>query len=204
MSYTPNIPNSSDARAESQIQILSNYQTLNSVWAVNHVPLTSTDTQGQHNVLTLRNQSGDPTTASNQVALYNKLVSSIPELFFRPASNGTPIQLTYPSLTNGTPNIIVGTGYTNVIQQSFIAGPFVIYAGYIFNENGLADLIAAIALTPTSTLIYANANQSGSSSVFNSAYALNLNNPNPGNFSIGISGIQNTKVTIVYYFAIGM
>jgi len=210
MSYTHNIPNSSDARAESQIQILSNFQTLNSVWSVNHTPLTSTESQGQHKVLTMRNQTVDPTTAANQVALYNKLVSSIPELFFRPASNGTPIQLTYPSYTTGNPTVVVvagPTGYTNYIWQTFVPGPFVIYAGYITNPlpTGLQN-INSVQLSPVSNLLYVNANQSAQGVVtgnLTGATATGLNGAGPGSFQLIISGVVNAKCTVAYYFAIG-
>lgn len=111
MSYSSSIPNASDPRAQSQGQILANFQAINSVWSVNHNNLIGTDPQGQHKVLTIRPQTVDPTTTATQVGLYVKNVSSIPELFFRPKSNATPIQLTYPTIS-------AGSGDT---QQSFLA-----------------------------------------------------------------------------------
>jgi len=204
MSYTPNIPNASDARAESQGQILSNFQALNSIWSVNHTPLTNPSTQGQHSALTLRSQSGDPTTAANQVAMYNKLVSNISELFFRPASNGTPIQLTYPKLTNGTPTIVTTLSYINNIQQTFVAGPFIIYVGFITNANNFADANPPLALTPISKLIYVNANQTGNIDSRNNVFAGGLNSPSDGYFSIGVGAANSSPVKKVFYFAIGI
>ena len=66
-----------------------------------------------HTLLTLRPQATDPTTAADQIAIYNKLVTGIPEIFYRPNSNQTPIQMTYPSLLTDSSNA----------QYSFIAGP---------------------------------------------------------------------------------
>lgn len=146
--YNNSIPQPGDARQQSQYQIKSNFQSIFTVFANNHAAL-NTDFQGMHNVLTMRPQNSDPSTAADQIALYNKLDSnSIPELFFRPQSNATPIQLTYPSLQTDlqskNPNVYYQQQYT------FAAGPFVIYGGKITNaSNG-----QTVTLTPTSTLIY--------------------------------------------------
>lgn len=127
MSYNPNIPQSTSKRAVSQRQILSNYQAIFNTFAENHAAL-GTANQGRHNVLILRSQSGDPTTTATQTALYNKLVSSIPNLFFRPSSSQTPIQMTYPSIS---------TSPTATSQYSFVAGPFIVYGGRVNNvTNG--------------------------------------------------------------------
>ena len=187
MSYSSSIPQASDPRAQSQGQINSNFQAINSVWAVNHAPLTGTATQGQHDVLTIRPQTGDPTTAANQVALYNKLVSTIPELFFRPKSNGTPIQL-----TAGTIN--AGTGGT---QQSFIAGPFLIYCGFIASPtNG-----QTVTLLPSSTLKYVNINQLSASGTFpiKSVAATSIS----GNTFVISYAVSGVTIPYIYYFAIG-
>lgn len=101
--------------------------------------------QGMHTVLTLRPQAMDPTTDANHVAIYNKLdASSVPELFYAPNSAQTPIQLTYPS---------VSTVVTQLQQYSFVAGPFVVYAGRV---NGLTPTMnnTTVILSPTTTLIY--------------------------------------------------
>jgi hypothetical protein len=142
MSFNPNIPLPTDKMLQSQTQIRANYQQINSVFGENHAAFTSDKSiRGMHNELDLYQQAGDPTTASNQIALYTKAVSSIPMTFFRPSSDATPIQLTYPSISTG-PNLSQ--------QYSFIAGPFIIYGGLLTGVNNGA----AITLTPTSTLIY--------------------------------------------------
>ncbi len=92
-----------------------------------------------HSVLTLRPQNSDAATSATEVALYNKLVSGIPEIFFRPNSNQTPIQLTYPSIQTST-----------FPQHTFSAGPFIIYGGFIPTPTQGQT----VTLTPGTTLIF--------------------------------------------------
>jgi hypothetical protein len=192
MSYSASIPNASDPRALSQKQMLANFQAINSVWAVNHSNLTGTNPTGQHDVLTIRRQTTDPTTTATQVALYNKLVSSIPELFYRPKNNGTPIQLTYPTIDAGSGNT----------QQSFLAGPFIVYAGIITGgvSNG-----QVVTLSPSSTLLYANVTgiDVKSSAVGNiGIVATTLNTP-ASSFTVNFFVSATAPVAQIYYFAIG-
>ena len=195
MGYNSAIPQPTDARALSQSQILSNYQTIAKVWADNHYPLNgdqNTTFKGMHNVLTIRPQTGDPTTAADQTALYNKLVSTIPQLFFRPHNNATPIQLTYKSIKADLSDT----------QYSFIAGPFIVYGGFITTPtNG-----QQVTLTPGSSLIYVGLTPSNVKGVFNvvkSAFPTNINS-SPGANSFTITFDASITVGIVYYFAIGL
>lgn len=146
MSYNPNIPVVTDYMVISQKQISANFQAINQVFGKNHVPLNNSQ-QGQHGVVTLRQQIDDPTTGVNQVALYAKAVSSQAMLFFRPESNATPIQLTYPSISTGlqstNPDVYLAQ------QYSFLAGPFVVYVGRV----NVADN-TLVTLTPATTLLY--------------------------------------------------
>jgi hypothetical protein len=192
MSYSAGIPNATDPRALSQKQMLANFQTINTVWAVNHTNLTGTSPTGQHDVLTIRRQTTDPTTTATQVSLYNKLVSSIPELFFRPKNNGTPIQLTYPTIN-------AGSGDT---QQTFIAGPFIVYAGILTGgvTNG-----QVVTLTPSSTLIYANVTGIDVSASIErniGIVATTLNTP-LSSFTVNFFVSPVAPVENIYYFAIG-
>lgn len=188
MSYNSAIPNAGDPRASSQRQLLANFQAINSVWSVNHASLNGTDIQGQHDVLTIRPQSADPVTAANQVALYGKLVSTIPNLFFRPASSGTPIQLTYGSVS-------AGSGDT---QQSFIAGPFVIYMGIV--RGGITSG-QTITVLPSSTLIYANISTFGGTAPGTITVTAIATNISGNTFQVFFQ--NGITVPIIYYFAVG-
>jgi len=190
MSYNSSIPQASDPRALSQSQIKANFQAINAVFANNHTPLTSNvPTIGMHTVLTMRPQNPAPSTSTGQVALYNKLDSnSVPELFFRPQGNATPIQLTYPS---------VGASTSPFRYYTFVAGPFVVYAGYVSNPtNG-----QVITLTPTTTLIYAGVTEAAHDTAndYRFSTATNLSG---STFTIKfVTG--GTPTNSVYFLAIG-
>jgi hypothetical protein len=142
MSFNPAIPVVTDLMAQSQIQCNANFTAINNAFSRNHFPLSENDDKfnGMHNLLLFAEQPGDPTTTAGQVALYTKLISNIPELFFRPQSDATPIQLTYPSI-----QFLQNPGYT------FVAGPFIVYMGFV---EGVTSG-QTITPTPTSTLLYA-------------------------------------------------
>lgn len=155
------------------------------------MPLMSNTNIGLHTVMNFRPQTVDPTTTASQVALYNKLdVNSIPELFFRPSGNQTPIQLTYPSIS--TP---IGAAQ----QYTFCAGPFVIYGGLIANAtNG-----QVVTLTPTSTLIYVgltNATSIGNPVLVRSAIPTNITG---SSFTISWQTDPQATLKNIYYLAIG-
>lgn len=194
MSYNVNIPSAGDFLSLSQKQMLANFQAINNSFFQNHVGLTSIDDIGKHNTLVLRPQSADPTTTADQSAIYNKLVGSEPQLFFRPSSNATPIQLSNSNLNTAQTGAPLGT------QSSFLAGPFTIYMGYIINCPNLQ----LVTLTPSSTLIYAGL----------STYLNGQRNPAIQNIALAtsITGSQFTvryptnltAVPTIYYMAIGI
>lgn len=127
MTYNPNIPLSADFIKISQAQLLNNFSSIFAAFTRNHQSFYLNN-PGFHNVLALVTQSVDPTTASDEVALYSKSgTSSQPQVFFRPSSNGTPIQLSFQSLK---------TTDTNNAYQSFMAGPYVILFGRV---NGVTN-----------------------------------------------------------------
>lgn len=197
MSYNPNIPAITDQILQSAAQIRSNYRAINKAMNANHALLTGdVSLAGKHTFVILRPVT-DPTTSASQVALYNKLVSSVPNLFFRPSSSQTTIQMTYPSVLTGddgaTPPVYLDR------QQSFVAGPFVIYVGKLtFPISG-----TVITLTPASTLIYVslvvtNAGAFGLTRV--SAAATNIS----GNqFTVQLGPDPGLLFYDIYYTAIG-
>lgn len=196
MSFNAAIPQVTDPRAQSAIQMRANFQAINSVFNVNHVPINGDPvdgyTEGQHIVLTLRDQGGDPVTSADEVAIYNKLVTGVPELFYAPNSAQTPIQLTRDSIDTTTANA----------KYTFIAGPFTLYGGKISNPtNG-----QVVNLSPSTTLIYVglvvtNVHPISATQIF-SACATSV----AGNsFTISYSAsITNPNQLDVYYFAVGV
>jgi hypothetical protein len=195
MSYNINIPQGTDQTLQSQKQLLSNFQTIDSLFGANHYPLTGEQNyQGMHTVLTMQPQGGDPPTNATQISLYNKLdINSIPALFFAPNNSQTPIQLTYP---------FINTTSTNTQQYTFVAGPFVIYGGKIKNPtNG-----QVITLSPTSNLLYVGLTRGNSKTLSaRISYAptpTNINSP-PSTFTINYENVPSTIVGDIYYLVIG-
>jgi hypothetical protein len=194
MSYNTAIPEATDPILLSQGQILANYNAINSVFNNNHYPLTGTnqDFQGMHNFMVMRPQASDPVTDATHTAFYNKLdANSIPELFFKPNNNQTPIQLTYPSLN---------TSLSSTAPYSFVAGPFVIYAGII---KGVTNN-QVITLSPTTNLLYvgltsANITSTNLPTQIRACVPKNINSP-MSTFTV----LTPTIATLdCYYIAIG-
>lgn len=105
MSYNPNIPQSTDIPSQSQGQMLTNFQQLNTVFDVDHVPFNdgTVSNRGKHDKSTYIDQSSDPTTAADEMAIYSKDDGSgNTRLFLRQESLGTVVQLTGPDPTIGS------------------------------------------------------------------------------------------------------
>ena len=194
MSYNPVIPQASSKRVISQRQIQANYTGIFNAFAKNHSTLGNSDTQGMHDVLILRAQPIDPTTTATQVAIYNKLVSSIPNLFYMPNNTQTPIQMNYPSIQIGLQPSPPNTYFAQ--QYSFVAGPFVVYAGVLVNvtPNQLVTLL------PVTTLRFVGVTVRNfvGVNIVNSVAATNIT----GN-TFNINFQAGTATRDVYYIAIG-
>lgn len=140
MSYNPNIPVITDPILQSSRQIRQNFISIDEGFYKNHVGLTQDNSiAGMHETIIFRTQS-DPTTTVDQVGIYTKLVSGVPNLFYAPNSAQTPIQMTFSSLKVDDTDT----------QYSFVAGPFVIFFGRVNNPTNGQTVI----LSPTTTLIF--------------------------------------------------
>jgi hypothetical protein len=127
MSFNPGIPQSSDIPAQSQAQILTNFNQTNSVFGINHIEFNNSTVanRGKHKHVSMIEQGSDPVTAANEVALYSKDVSSVSQLFLRREANGTVIQMTGQNPTiaqSGSTflpgGIVMKWGFTGVIADN--------------------------------------------------------------------------------------
>ncbi len=193
MSYNPNIPVVTDPILLSAFQIKANFQALAQAFASNHSRLNGDPAlAGKHTVLTMRPQLADPVTTANQVALYNKIVSSVPQLFYRPNNSQTPIQLTYDSILADSSDA----------QYTFIAGPFIVYAGFIKNIT-VGQLVS---LTPGSVLIYVDLTVTAKglgANLFPTLPVAIPTNISGMSFNIQAEAFASGSMS-VYYFAIGL
>ena len=93
MVYDPNIPQPADALSDSQADIQENFAQLNTQFGEDHVSLTSGSNNGKHNKSTYIEQTADPSTSSDEIALYSKDVTGNTRIFMRQETNGTIFQL---------------------------------------------------------------------------------------------------------------
>lgn len=196
-SYNSSIPLATDAMLKSQVQIRANFQSINAVFSRNHVHLNNVPNQGKHNILSLRKQAADPTTGADQIALYTKLVGGIAQIFFRPENNQAVIQLTYPSILGVTP-ITTNPDVYAATQQTFVAGPFVVYGGLITGAtNG-----QLVTLLPASTLIYVGLTIANASPLASGNLTAAATNMLANSFNIAFQQSQGPQS--VYYLALGV
>ena len=103
MTFNPNIPQPNDIPSQSQAQILTNFQQLNTVFDVDHVPFNdgTAANRGKHDQSTYIELGADPTTLSGELAVYSKDNAGATTLYLRQESNGSVIQMSGPNPTPG-------------------------------------------------------------------------------------------------------
>ncbi len=108
MAYNPNIPQSTDALSQSQLDLLANFQALQTLIDVNHVDFASGD-QGKHKWVTFPVQAGAPGFGAGEDGLfnlpYNNNTSTVNELFVhkQTAAGTSNIPSTCSILSQSTP-----------------------------------------------------------------------------------------------------
>lgn len=178
---------------QSQSQIKANFQAINNVFAENHIALNQ-ENEGKHSLIDFQQNSGvDPATGADQVALYTKLVGGpgVPVLFYRPHNSATPIQMTYSS---------INTNIASTDQYTFMAGPFIIYIGFIKSAlNGTPK-----NLTPSSTLLYVHTTGILASNPTKLPVPCIGEITGAGQFTIRFTNSGTPPNMDIYYFAVGI
>ena len=192
MSYNADIPQANDDPSQSQGQLLSNFQTLNTFLSVNHVALNDGD-QGKHKFVQFPEQSSDPATAANEGALYAKeydvdgMGSLETTLFFRNESSGTVT-------TFGGPSSLALPGYT------YLPGGILIQWNRVSASSG-SNVPFPIAFG--SAAFYVNFAPTGTSGT-NRIFTRLSGNPTATTFSPIILNSSGSGITeTIYYVAIG-
>jgi len=95
MPYQENKPQATDLLSQSQSDIQQNFAALKTLIDVNHDTFAAAD-EGKHKHVTFPEQTADPATAADEVAVYSKLsaLSGNSELFVRNENNGTVVEFT--------------------------------------------------------------------------------------------------------------
>lgn len=193
MSYNISIPVATDILAISQRQIVANFTAMNDVFQRNHVAFTASEDLGKHTVLNLQ-PVADPTTNADQIALYNKLVTSVPQLFFRGKSDATPIQLTNSNLNT------LQTGSPGGTQSTFLAGPFTVYMGFV-----VASISGhVITLTGSTNVVYAGISTYLVEQDAGDSTTAAISNITGNQFTFTFSTIKIKKPPTIYYMAVGI
>lgn len=147
MTYNPAIPRSTDRPSASQSQILTNFGQLNTIFGSDagagqvgdHIAFDSGDVadRGKHAKVRLVEQTGDPVTATDEMALYTKAVSAVSELFLRNENSGTVNQMS---------NLVV-----NSVANPGSAGGTIRYFDTVWNLRFLMGFTGAFSGTATVT-----------------------------------------------------
>lgn len=112
--YTPDVPQASQAFNTTQSPILNNFRAINELFSVNHVGFNNSNT-GKHSFVNMQFQASDPSTGASDLDLYTKATGSpnAGEIFYRYPNDGTVNQLTPVSEAGGggTASATSGTGW---------------------------------------------------------------------------------------------
>lgn len=181
MTFTSNIPAVGQSLGSSRPQVVNNFTNYFNALSQDHVQPNGSGgiAQGKHNKSTYPEQTVDPVTIANEIALYSKQAGSVAQLFMRRESSGTVIQM-----SNGDP-IIAANG------ETFIPGGFVLKW---FTTTGTGSPITFTSL--------------GLTDFPNNAFAA-VSSPKTGGVSATIVAITTTSITLsntignVYVFVIG-
>lgn len=128
--YYPNIPQATDVLADSQGEILTNFQSIGSWTNVDHYSF-QTGTDGEHKQVTIPTPQTAPVVTGSEGEITTQTVSSKSELFYTNATSN--VQITNTSLTpssgsgmlpgglqirsgSGSSN---GSGVTNTFSSAF-------------------------------------------------------------------------------------
>lgn len=184
MTYSPNIPQPTDIPADSQGDILQNFQSLNTIFGVNHLPLTDVSPQaGYHTKVFLSSALGaDPNLASPAGAIYTKTVAAQSELFFQNGALPADVaQLTALPLVNAGLNKGISTPW-----------------GYTFNFGRITAPTGGATVTfaiPYTTEVYTvQCTEEGPDKVPVSVASVSLTN----------MIVYSSPTRVVYYLVIGM
>ncbi len=95
MAYNNAIPTPTDQLSVSQGQLLGNFAAIQTLVGIDHYTFnTGGAFEGKHKQTTFPVLGAGPTTLANEMAIYTKNVSAVPQLFVRRALNGVEIDLT--------------------------------------------------------------------------------------------------------------
>ena len=148
MAYEKYIPTAKQYKNATQEPILNNFSDIDTAFSVDHVALNDAD-EGKHDKVTILPLEDAPVTASDEIALYNKIYNGKPSLFLREESEGTEYPLFMPERIGNEEDeslaYLESTGYTK------IAGGFLLKWGIITGITAKSSTQSKSYTFPTET-----------------------------------------------------
>lgn len=152
MTFNPNIPQSGDRPSQTQGQILTNFQQLNTVFDVNHVPFNdpTVANRGKHKVVTVQRQGAAPAITGSDAAFYTRSPGISPTAgpFFKNVAVEYSMALAINagnfslSSSSGTKNVINMTQYPpmagTVIATDISSRDRTIFSPFYWNGTALS------------------------------------------------------------------
>jgi hypothetical protein len=186
MAYTANIPQGPQLISVTQPLIQANFNELDNYTQVDHVPLNDAN-QGKHAKVTFREQTADPTTLPNEVALYTKDVAGSPSLFIRQQNDGTVSR--FDSITTNPGRVFLPNGLVMAFgnQASVTNGTVISFGAAFAFTTVLSIQLTAIRPNPSRVFLHINSNTTSSVTI-----RLVDQNDNPG------------PASTIYWTAIGI
>jgi glutathionylspermidine synthase len=125
INYDTNTPNNKQSFAEWQEAFQQNFTQLGSAFKRNHIALDATSNAGNHTIIELLQQVGNPQVGTTEFAIYSKDVpDQTDQVFMRYAGNGTEFQFTNYQIYS----------LTDTTFFSFLPGKLICYFG-LFNPS---------------------------------------------------------------------
>lgn len=191
-SYLPNIPQQSDNLDFSQGQLLTNFQSLDTYYGIDHIKYSVATNSGFHNQVTSVPQSVVPTTTVNPIFYsYQSTVNTGPLQYSKGYNNAVPTPITTLQSPNAaitlapgaSTNILDFTGitYAQFMIYSFggfgtIAGVVVIgtWNGASFTLTNVSAIAGGIQPTPTASGNILTLKNNGASAMNNVYWTLSF------------------------------
>jgi hypothetical protein len=119
--YSTNVPQANQLIKATQYPIESNFLAINDWISVNHVGFNDATNYGKHTFLSLPSQGSNPTTTSNQMAVFCAPSSGANpyEIYYRYPSSGTIVQLS-GSGSGSSGGGVANPGYAYLSSTVFI------------------------------------------------------------------------------------
>jgi hypothetical protein len=142
--YDPNIPLRTTPFADWQIYFQKNFQRLFTDFEKNHVSLTGGATAGNHTIIQMIEQSGNPQTGATEISVYTKDVPEQTDQVFMKYGNGTEFQFTNYQIYE------IPKTDTQTTYFTFLPGKLIIYFGQHITPkfNSGKPLLRSIILNP--------------------------------------------------------